>query len=198
MTPGPAKQFDQSQALQRAMELFWSQGFEATSLPDLTRVMGIGRQSLYNTFGDKKALFRDALLLYMEERAATAREILDRPGSPLGNLRDMILTFRERSRAQGHCGCFLGNSVAEFGAADPEIKEILDRYVNLLRGGIRRTLQAAQDAGEIAPDLDPEKLAAVLLTLFQGAALISKTRPDDDFLDGAFETAFALMRRTTP
>src|SRR5438034_827557 len=75
------KEFDRDEALQGAMEVFWSRGFEAASIQDLVGRMGINRQSLYDTFGDKHALYLEALDRYHEVEGRRLVELLDQPGS---------------------------------------------------------------------------------------------------------------------
>ena len=81
------KAFDVDQALERAMELFWRQGYLATSLPDLVEHMGIGRQSLYDTFGDKRQLFLQALDRYAAVMIGGALGRLEEPGASLDDLK---------------------------------------------------------------------------------------------------------------
>src|SRR5437870_3017297 len=76
---GRPREFDIEQALDRALRVFWRKGYEGTSLPDLTRAMGINRPSLYAAFGNKEALFRKALDRYVEGPAAYVREALEEP-----------------------------------------------------------------------------------------------------------------------
>src|SRR6185369_6883576 len=74
------KEFDRDGALDKAMCVFWTKGYEATSLGDLLSAMGIARQSLYDTFGDKRALFGEALARYQQSRGDSLRAVLD--GAP--------------------------------------------------------------------------------------------------------------------
>ena len=82
---GPPKQFDRDEALGRALEVFWAKGFEATSMQDLVDHMGINRASMYDTFGNKHALFSRAVDWYATQVLGDIARILEAPGSPLGN-----------------------------------------------------------------------------------------------------------------
>src|SRR6266852_1410049 len=84
------KEFDRDQALQKAMEVFWSRGYEAASIQDLVKHMGINRQSLYDTFGDKHALYLQALDRYREVEGRKLLELLERPGSVKKSLRQLF------------------------------------------------------------------------------------------------------------
>ena len=77
------KEFDQEKALRKAIRLFSQQGFAATSTDELMRVMGVGRQSMYDTFGDKRELFLRALEMYVMESVQSINAELENPGSAL-------------------------------------------------------------------------------------------------------------------
>src|SRR5260370_37968341 len=91
------KEFDQDQALHKAMEVFWSRGYEAASIQDLVRHMGINRQSIYDTFGDKHALYLQALDRYRAVESRRLIELLERPGSVKKSLRQLFGEVVERA-----------------------------------------------------------------------------------------------------
>ena len=88
------KEFDQEKALRKAIRLFSQQGFAATSTDDLMRVMGIGRQSMYDTFGDKRALFLKALKMYAAQSVHSINVELERPGSALAAVQNALVQHR--------------------------------------------------------------------------------------------------------
>ena len=89
------KEFDQEKALWKAVRLFSQQGFAATSTDELMRVMNVGRQSMYDTFGDKRALFLRALEMYVTESVKSINAELEKPGSALSTVRNALVTFAE-------------------------------------------------------------------------------------------------------
>src|SRR3982074_997360 len=91
------KGFEQEKALRKAVRLFSQQGFAATSTDDLLRVMDVGRQSMYDTFGDKRALFLKALEVYVTESVHSINVELERPGSALAAVQNALVAFAERS-----------------------------------------------------------------------------------------------------
>lgn len=193
MTRGPAKQFDRDQVLDRAMHLFWTQGYEATGMTELLDHMGIGRQSLYNTFGDKKSLFLESLKRYFDQRNAIAREVLLAEGSPRANLRRFFQTMLEMARETDFCGCFMGNSAAEFGHREPEVQELVGRFMDRLAGLFTEVLARARDAGELPPDAPIEDMAQMLLVTSQGMALFSQIRPDAEASARMLDGSLAMM-----
>src|ERR1051326_3516607 len=108
------KEFDREEALQKAMEVFWERGYEATSIQDLVEQMGINRQSLYDTFGDKHALYLAALDHYREVEGGKMFKLLERQGSVKKTLRKLFGGVVECSVGGGHRrGWFLGNAMSE-------------------------------------------------------------------------------------
>src|SRR3954464_11387329 len=105
------KEFDREEALNRAMEVFWSRGYEAASVGELVKRMGINRQSLYDTFGDKHSLYLQALDRYREVEGAKLFELLERPGPVKRALRHLFRSVVERSLDdEERRGCFMGNA----------------------------------------------------------------------------------------
>ena len=100
MTRGPDKQFDRDGTLHKAMQLFWNQGYEATGVTDLLSHMAIGRQSMYDTFGNKRALFLEALRAYFAEQWNSVARMLDEPGTAIEKLRH-VFESREQMIAEG-------------------------------------------------------------------------------------------------
>src|SRR5260370_27005932 len=99
------KEFDQEKALRKAIHLFSQQGFAATSTDDLMRVMEVGRHSMYDTFGDKRALFLRALELYVTESGHSINVELERPGSALAAAQNALVTLAQRKDGSSAAGC---------------------------------------------------------------------------------------------
>ncbi|PSB60962.1 TetR/AcrR family transcriptional regulator, partial [filamentous cyanobacterium CCP1] len=114
MSRGPEKQFDPEVALAKAMEVFWARGYEAASLAELLEHMGIGKKSLYDTFGNKRLLFLKALDHYAQTEVKSIRDKLLAPGSPLENLEQVLKHLQQRHSLPGSQGCMLGTNIADF------------------------------------------------------------------------------------
>ena len=121
MTRGPSKQFDAEVALEQAMRVFWSHGYEAASLSELLKAMGIGKKSLYDTYGNKESLFLKALEHYAHTTIRDMRTRLSAEGSPLGNLKQLLQSWQEMHGQPGSCGCMLGTNIADFNTDDEAI-----------------------------------------------------------------------------
>ena len=196
MTRGPAKQFDRDEVLGKALELFWAQGYEATGMSQLQSHLGVGRQSLYNTFGNKMNLYLEALRNYFEDRYSLSRDVLSQPGLVLDNLGILFQTMFELIQESDHCGCFVGNSLAEFGGSNAEMREILTGFLNRLEKLFVQNLKRAQYAGEISQDASPEALGKLLLISSQGFALMSKLEDDPNSVKNAAFTLLNMIRQS--
>ncbi len=160
------KEFDRTAALQTAIVTFAARGFEGTSTDDLLSAMGIGRQSMYDTFGDKRSLYLSALREYCSASFAGMVQLMESAGSPLAGIEAVLLDFAHNPRRLGTSSCLGVNSICEFGRSDPEVTAIHDEFGGLLEKAFERQLRAAVAAGEVDAALVPRELARYLgLTL---------------------------------
>lgn len=194
MAKGRPQEFNSQVALEKAMNLFWSQGYEATGLRDLLKHMGIARQSMYNTFGDKRSLFLKALAHY--EKTVSRRFLvkLDAPGSPLENIREALCAWSCMETPGSQRGCFLVNSIAEFGSQDTEITEILRKHTDYSVEMFAQTLERAKQAGEISSNVDTLSIARMLVNTGNGLALLRKIQTSQDVLDDIVERSLAMLQ----
>ena len=168
------KEFDQDQALQKAIHLFSRQGFAATSTEDLMRVMGIGRQSMYDTFGDKRALFLKALEMYVTESVNSTSAELEKPGGALSAVQNALVTFAEREDLSSAEGCMGLNAVAEFGQRDREVTRITVDAARRLRQALTLAFKRAIDQGELAPNADVDGMADFFEMTLAGIRMVAK------------------------
>jgi TetR/AcrR family transcriptional regulator, transcriptional repressor for nem operon len=174
------KEFDMERALHGAISAFSQKGFAATSTDDLMRAMEVGRQSMYDTFGDKRALFLKALEAYVSESVRAINVELQSPGSPLAAIRSALVHFSERKDLSGTDGCMGINAICEFGTRDEDVTRITRRAANAQHRTLMDTLRRAQMEGELDTRTDIESLADFFESTLAGiriAAKAGKTRP---------------------
>jgi TetR/AcrR family transcriptional repressor of nem operon len=173
---GRPKEFDERVALERAMNLFWQRGYTAVGLSDLLAEMGISRQSLYDTFGNKRQLFIRTIQHYRSTQLAQALALLGRDGSPLGNVKEVVRFF-ERLASDARCrGCLVANALVEIGPHDEEIAGLLGETLDLLRKSLQQGLRQAQERGELAAGKSPLELSRALTNAMLGMAVTGKLR----------------------
>ena len=174
MARGRTREFDRDEVLTIARNEFWRKGYEATGLNDLLDSMGIARQSLYRTFGDKRTLFIEALNQYNDEIIGQRFAVLKGPGSGLGNIKKF---FRQLGNLDPHdlqLGCMLANTIAEHGCREKEIGELAKKHLARIEDAFAGAIRRGQDEGEIRTDMKAETLARIVVTTVQGAALVAK------------------------
>jgi len=176
MSRGPDKQFDPDEALGKAMQLFWANGYAATGMAELQAQMGIGRKSLYDTFGNKRQLFVKALQLYSNTVARQLIDELNKEGSPLGNVRRLMRTLQGMHSVPDSTGCLLGVSMAQFSTNDPEMAEILRRHIKGVEEAFYNAFKRAQDVGELDGNTNVRDLARLYMGIHQGLALIGRVQ----------------------
>jgi len=178
------------------MELFWTRGYEGTSVTDLTAELGVHPGSLYRTFGDKHALFLRALNRYRETQAQALAPALLAGGPVLPRIRAVMVGFIEVAAEQdGPRGCLAANSVGELLPGDEDVAEGVAGVLADVEDGFLRGLRAAARQGEIADDLDLPGWAAALTMLVQGLQVVAKTDPDPRRLVRGVDAALAPLAR---
>jgi TetR/AcrR family transcriptional regulator, transcriptional repressor for nem operon len=168
------KEFDQEQALRKAIRLFSQQGFAATSTDDLMRVMDVGRQSMYDTFGDKRTLFLKALKMYVAESVHSINVELERSGSALSAVQKALVTFAERKDLSSAEGCMGLNAISEFGQRDADVTRITRSAARVQRQTLMRVLTRARKQGELSSDADLDSMADFFESTLAGIRMAAK------------------------
>jgi TetR/AcrR family transcriptional repressor of nem operon len=189
------KEFDPDAVLQSALELFWRRGYEATSMADLVEHLGIGRASLYATYGNKRDLYLKALERYGEQRNPGLLRELSLPGPALPAVRTVVRRFAAEASADGcrETGCFVTNTAAELALHDGAVARRVERSWEHLETLLHSALVRAQEQGELAEDRDPHALARMLLVLLQGVRVVGKASTDPARVRDAAEQALRLL-----
>src|SRR5262245_59135166 len=185
------KSFDEDAVLDAAVQLFWERGYDGTSLADLEAHLGLGRQSLYNSFGDKQSLFLKALERYERDAGAAVTQ-LAASDTGLDAIRRFFHWAVDSQTAPGpRRGCLLTNTICEIGAEDAEIQLRTDRARDVLARAFRRALTRAKARGEVPEDLDVEATATLLLVQQYGLNILAKTGAASSDLHAAVEVLLA-------
>ncbi|OAR25682.1 TetR family transcriptional regulator [Streptomyces sp. ERV7] len=189
------KEFDPDAALQSALELFWQRGYEATSMADLVDRLGIGRASIYATFGNKHELYLKALDRYGETYSAILFRELSGPGPALSAVRALVRRFAAESTAAKTrlIGCFTTNTAAEVAAHDAAAARRVEQSWEQLETLLHSALVRAVAQGELPPERDPRSLARMFLVLMQGMRVMGKASDDPARVREAAEAALALL-----
>ena len=191
---GRHKEFDRNDALHKAMEVFWSRGFDAASMQDLVGHMGISRQSLYDTFGDKHALYLEALDRYREVETRKVFELLERPGSVRKSLRQLFAAVVEGSVCEGNQrGCFMGNAMSELAGRCKETAARTCSNMAAVESAFYLALLRGKKDGELKGVRDPRAVARFLYSSLQGLVLIGKATHDRKRLEDVVKVTLSVL-----
>ena len=188
------REFDEAVALDAAMDCFWREGYEATSVRDLAARMGITGTSLYNALGDKRSLFRQALQRYAERSTRERIARLESTLPPKQAIRAFLGEIVERSLDdRDRRGCLLVNSALEIAPHDPEVAAEVAARLGEIEVFFRRAVTAAQADGSVPPDRDAGDLARLLLGVTLGVRVLARSNPQRELLEGTVRPALALL-----
>ena len=168
------KEFDETEVLDQALELFRARGFKHTSFADLVEALGVSRQSLYDTYGDKQALYQTALKRYLDRGLEMMRRKLEDTAPIRELLTDLFDGIIEGQCANDSPGCLMVNSMVEMSPHDADTRALAQTHARELEGLFTSRLSAAQRKGEIAKSKDPVALARYFYHTILGLAVASR------------------------
>jgi len=170
------REFDREEALERATGVFWAKGYASTSTDDLLTAMGIARQSLYNAFQDKRALYLEALERY--QRTTTAghlqRQRLNGAASPIAGVKALLLGLISSNDDIRALGCMGVGAICEFSSTDPDIAALRAKVSSALHSRLTERLKEGQAAGEIDRSLDCATAASFIQLTMQSIQLAAR------------------------
>ena len=187
------KGFDPQEALRAAVDMFWDSGYQKTSLADLTSRMGVGRQSLYDTFGDKRTLYLRALDEYRVTTQAEAKTLFGSGAGVRECFRAILFGIAGESRARLERGCMMINANLERARADKALNALVKRNAAEMREIFSTAVQAGQRSGEISPTKDPAALAAFMFSTVHGMRHLGRTSADRASLEQIASVALAAL-----
>jgi TetR/AcrR family transcriptional repressor of nem operon len=185
------KDFDPDKLLVQALDLFWEQGYEHTSVQDLVDHLGIGRGSMYNAFGDKRSLFLAALDHYLKNGVARIRSLLDSvpPAEAMQRLFEIFID--EIMNDPRHRGCFVVNLSTELAPRDPDVAAMLKANKIEIEGLFRQTIARALEQQDTHKDA--QALAEFFYNTLVGLRVAARNNPDKDSLERIVATATSIL-----
>ena len=188
------KKFDKEEVLEKAMETFWRFGFEGTSMQALVKSMGISRSSMYETFGDKRSLFEEAITHYERTRMQSIIDRLQEFGaskSAIVNIFNLLITQCVDDKQKR--GCFITNTAIELSPHDRHIAEKIATDMKIMEKAFYKVLVSAQEKGEIPPDKNVNQIAQYLMTSFQGIRVMAKINQEPEFLQNVVNVTLSVL-----
>lgn len=187
------REFNEQKTLEKAMDIFWQKGYEATSIQDLVEHLGIGRRSLYNTYTSKRELFLRSLEHYQATVATRPLETIDGVTSMkeaisklLGFFVEDALTSRDRR------GCFVVNTAVELGPHDADVRSKTIDTIEGIEALFYQILVNGNDT-ELATNQDLRVVAQSLMNTVLGIRVLAKIKPDQTILNNIVDNALAIF-----
>jgi TetR/AcrR family transcriptional repressor of nem operon len=184
--------FDRDQALEAAMRLFWEKGYDSVGLAELEARTGLNRSSLYNSFGDKQALFSAALARYLDAMGGPMLGALVDGAGGLDDVRAFLSRLAIHLDAHRGRGCFMVNTMADAGETNAPIDALADQYVDQYLAAVRAALARAAVSGEISK-AEIEPLAHRLLAAVLAANLLARARQPRSRIQAVLEAALTPL-----
>lgn len=192
--PRPRK-FDESDVIAAARDEFWTRGYGATSVDDLTAATGLGKGSLYGAFGDKHGLFMRALDDYIASALDGVHTQLQ--DGELGAFDRLTRHIRRQADAaatdRAKRGCMMARTAAELGSTDDEVADKVERAYSVWRGALAEVIGEAQRDGDVDRKADPQALAGTLLAFMRGVEALHEGGVKPAQLKTAAEAMVALI-----
>jgi len=186
------KEFDTEDVVGKAVEVFWSKGYGATSIQDLVDAMGINRGSIYATFGDRAGLFEAALEQYFP--ATLAQRMI--AGAQHGDPRQQLEAFFDDLVAHatapgGRRGCLITNTMNELCASDDKLAMVLGSRMRALENAFEAQIRHGQETGVFQPWKESRPLARSLVATVQGIQSVAKLAPGYETIRDIADVALA-------
>jgi TetR/AcrR family transcriptional repressor of nem operon len=189
-----SKEFEEAAVLDKAMRLFWEQGYEKTSMNDLVEHMGIHRRSLYDTFGDKHTLFLKAMNRYVDKvDAALTGEL--KLSKTAAEALQIIFGFLIREEQDSPSGCLLVNSAVELAARDADVDTKSTEAFTTTEQLLREIILWGQRDGEFTSDFDAGELAEYLHNVSVGIRVMARTSIAKEKLHRIFNITMKLLEK---
>jgi TetR/AcrR family transcriptional repressor of nem operon len=194
-----AKQYDRTELLDRAVELFRRQGFTGTSTAELVGELGVNRKSMYAEFGSKQGLFETALERYSREHLSNVLAPIEASDASVDAIRRAFTGYASASDgwARGR-GCLMCNTAVERAALDPGSKRYVVAYLERLTRAFRHALCNAQRSGEIDANADLDELSAFFTTALIGVAACIRAEASPEQVQAACRVATSILDAPAP
>ncbi|MFH7005308.1 TetR/AcrR family transcriptional regulator [Flavobacterium bizetiae] len=189
------KEFNEDQALDKAIEIFWHKGYNGTSAQDLVTHLGLSRSSLYDTFGDKQKLFAQSLQRYQKNAQKQVMELFDQSENIKETLHDIfkqavIESLEDRITK----GCFMVNSSVELAMHDEEIAKIVKNNSQVMEEVFTKAVQKGQDSGDILKANSAKVLARFIFNNYSGIRVLARSgERDKQVYDDIVKALFSML-----
>jgi TetR/AcrR family transcriptional repressor of nem operon len=189
------KEFNEDQALDKAIEIFWHKGYNGTSAQDLVTYLGLSRSSLYDTFGDKQKLFSKSLQRYQKQAQNSVEQLFDESK----NIKETLHAIFEQAVIESledriTKGCFMVNSSVELAMHDEDISKIVKNNSHIMEEVFTKAVQKGQENGQISKQQDARVLARFIFNNYSGIRVLARAgERDKQVYDDIVKAVFSIL-----
>ena len=187
------KEFNEAEALDRAVQLFWKKGFTDTSMDDLVNETGVSRYGIYGTFGNKQEFFRAVLSRYWELITHKLQSELRKPDASLPEIKAYFGKLLKIASAERGLGCLVCNTATEVTPHDEDARKAVHAFFDDLSGAFKSALENARAKGEVAKTLDIEATATYLTGVLQGTSVMARAQWGKQRIDQFIKIALKTL-----
>ena len=176
------------------MALFWAKGYDETSTEELLEAMGIGRQSMYDTFGDKRKLYLAALRRYNDKSVGALVRSLESSDSPLAAIQDLLLAISAETPRRRALGCMGVNAIAAYGKSDKDVAQLSRISSEIVDSAFEAAIRVAKRRGEVDESIDERAASRFLHTTLDGLRIRAKAGESSEILHDVAAFAIQALR----
>ncbi|MFT3824317.1 MAG: TetR/AcrR family transcriptional regulator [Chitinophagaceae bacterium] len=188
------KTFNEEEVLQKATELFWTKGYNGTSMDELTQATGLSRSSIYDSFGNKYNFFNKSIRYYQQQQLDAVEKVVGKHNSPLKKIKALfqyavedILQDKQRK------GCLVVNTTTELANVDKEVAALVLDNMNGMEAMFAGWIKAGQQQGEINTTFSPQAIARFLYNGYSGLRVIGQTKQDKKTLEDIVKVTLSVL-----
>lgn len=188
------KEFDETEVLDKAVELFWTHGYNATSANDLVKHLGLSRSSLYSTYGDKRTLFIKSLHRYRKKQVGAMLQMIANSDNTATVIAKMFeLVIKQDVRAKVPKGCLMVSSAIELAPHDSEIAQIVQANENDIEGALKLAIDKGKERGDVTSTHSSSSLAKFLYNNVSGLRVALKSKVEETSLQEVVALSLSVL-----
>jgi len=191
---GRPKIFDEREVVEKAVDVFWTKGYETASADELLDAMGIGKGSFYLAFkGGKKELYEKSLRQYADRFDKQLLHDLSISKDPIQLIKDFFMALADDPKSKQMKGCYIGNALVQLSDGDADTKLIAAELLGSVEGIFTDVIRKAQEEKKLKNKAKPEVLGKYLINLWNGVNVTRRSNPGYEHLREVLEMSLQVL-----
>ena len=188
------KEFEKEEALDKAIQLFWQKGYNGASMQEVVDCLALSRSSIYDTFGDKRKLFIEALQKYRKENTCKMIDFLEQATEVKATVQEIFeRAIQESITDPQHKGCFVVNAAVELAPHDKDFEEIVNQNKETVENAFEKLIRKGQAEGQISQKQDAKALSRFIYNNFSGIRVAAKSGASKESLEDVVKVVLSVL-----